>query len=66
MGQQIFPLLFVVVVGPGIRNGKYQDSGSGINIPDPQHWFILLDLITRISSPWAGWRHWAQSWTCCS
>jgi hypothetical protein len=23
---------------PGSRMGKNQDSGSGINIPDPQHW----------------------------
>jgi hypothetical protein len=27
------PLAFVVVFGSGIR-----DPGSGINIPDPQHW----------------------------
>ncbi len=30
------PLSFVVVFGSGM--GKYQDPGSGINIPDPQHW----------------------------
>ena len=34
---------FVAVFGSGIRDpgsgmGKNQDSGSGINIPDPQHW----------------------------
>jgi hypothetical protein len=23
---------------PGSGMGKNQDSGSGINIPDPQHW----------------------------
>jgi hypothetical protein len=33
--QQIFPLFFYVLVGSGIRDG--QKSGSGINIPDPQH-----------------------------
>jgi hypothetical protein len=38
------PLSFVAVFGSGIRdlgsrirNGKNQDPGSGINIPDPQH-----------------------------
>jgi hypothetical protein len=25
--------------GSGIREGKKSDPGSGINIPDPQHWF---------------------------
>jgi hypothetical protein len=24
----------------GIRNGKTSDPDSGINIPDPQHWYI--------------------------
>jgi hypothetical protein len=37
------PLSFVTVFGSGIRDtgsgmGKNQDPGSGINIPDPQHW----------------------------
>jgi hypothetical protein len=37
------PLSFVAVVGSEIRDpgsgmGKNQDPGSGINIPDPQHW----------------------------
>ncbi len=36
------PLSFVAVFGSGIRDpgsgmGKNQDPGSGINIPDPQH-----------------------------
>ncbi len=26
---------------PGSGMGKYQDQGSGINIPDPQHRFFL-------------------------
>ncbi len=39
------PLSFVAVFGSGIRNpgygmGKNQDPGSGINIPDPQHWYL--------------------------
>jgi hypothetical protein len=25
--------------GSGIRDGKKSDPGSGINIPDPPHWF---------------------------
>jgi hypothetical protein len=25
-----------------IRDGKYSDPGSGINIPDPQHCFFCL------------------------
>jgi hypothetical protein len=45
------PLSFVAVFGSGIRDpgsgirdagsgmGKNQDPGSGINIPDPQHWY---------------------------
>jgi hypothetical protein len=44
------PLSFLPVFGSGIRDpgseirdpgsgmGKNQDSGSGINFPDPQHW----------------------------
>jgi hypothetical protein len=26
--------------GSRIRDGKKSDPGSGINIPDPQHWFV--------------------------
>jgi len=26
--------------GSGIRDGKKSDPGSGINIPDPQHWNV--------------------------
>jgi hypothetical protein len=32
------PFPFVVVLDP---EGKKQDQGSRINIPDPQHWQIL-------------------------
>ncbi len=37
------PLSFFAIFGSGIRDpgsgmGKNQDPGSGINIPDPQHW----------------------------
>jgi hypothetical protein len=28
--------------GSGIRDGKKSDPGSGINIPDPQHWLNLF------------------------
>jgi hypothetical protein len=39
------PLSFLPVFGAGIRDprsgmGKNQDPGSGINIPDPQHWYL--------------------------
>jgi hypothetical protein len=42
------PLSFVAIFGSGIRDpgsgmGKNQDPGSGINIPDPQHWFGIRD-----------------------
>jgi hypothetical protein len=30
--------------GSGIRDGIKSDPGSGINIPDPQHWSILYSL----------------------
>jgi hypothetical protein len=41
------PLSFGAVFGSGIRDpgsgmGKNQDPGSGINIPDPQHWLKIL------------------------
>ncbi len=40
------PLSFIAVFGSRIRDpgsgmGKNQDPGSGINIPDPQHWFSI-------------------------
>jgi hypothetical protein len=40
--QQIFfsPPSFADVFGSGIRHGKNQDPGSGINIPDPQDWLF--------------------------
>jgi hypothetical protein len=32
--------------------GKNQDPGSGINIPDPQHWFWgLLDPHQNVADP---------------
>ncbi len=31
--------------GSGIRDGKNPDPGSGINIPDPQHWCYSYILI---------------------
>ncbi len=48
---------------PGSRMGKNQDPGSGINIPDPQHWvsvclFMVLTIcaveesnVQRVDSP---------------
>jgi hypothetical protein len=32
------PLSFIAVFGSGTGMGKNQYPGSGINIPDPQHW----------------------------
>jgi hypothetical protein len=28
--------------GCGIRDGKNSDPGSGVNIPDPQHFIAIL------------------------
>jgi hypothetical protein len=46
-------LSFVAVFGSGIRDpgsgmGKNQDPGSGINIPDPQHW-----MFASFSNQWS-------------
>jgi hypothetical protein len=38
------PLSFVAVFGSGM--GKNQDPGSGINIPDPQHWLLRKFFVT--------------------
>jgi hypothetical protein len=35
----VFPLLFFVVVGSGTKDPGWEKTGSGINIPDPQHCF---------------------------
>jgi hypothetical protein len=50
------PLSFVAVFGSGIRDprsgmGKNQDPGSGINIPDPQHWYFFQFLIIKTMDP---------------
>jgi hypothetical protein len=34
--------------GSGIRYGKKSDPGSGINIPDPQHWGLHRDTALNI------------------
>jgi hypothetical protein len=52
------PLSFVAVFGSGIRDpgsgmGKNQDPGSGINIPDPQHWCEgCVVVVVRLPPPW--------------
>jgi hypothetical protein len=52
------PLSFVAVLGSGMRDpvsgmGKNQDPGSGINIPDPPHWLLLLQLqLPWLLLPW--------------
>jgi hypothetical protein len=33
------PCLLLLFLDPGSGMGKNQDPGSGINIPDPPHWF---------------------------
>jgi hypothetical protein len=35
------PLSFVAVSDQGFGMAKNQDPGSGIKIPDPQHWYKL-------------------------
>jgi hypothetical protein len=32
-----------------IRDEKNSNPGSGINIPDPQHWFWIADLLQAIT-----------------
>jgi hypothetical protein len=49
-------LLLFLDPGSGIRDprsgmGKNQDPGSGINIPDPQHWYLLADSICCSLAP---------------
>jgi hypothetical protein len=39
----VSPLSFVAVFGSGIRDPGWVKSGSGINIPDPQHCQIPRD-----------------------
>jgi hypothetical protein len=41
------PLSFVTVFDPGSAMGKNQDPGSGINIPDPPHWFNFIKTDSR-------------------
>jgi hypothetical protein len=36
--------------GSGIRDGKKSDPGYGINIPDLQHWIMILTLYRSESS----------------
>ncbi len=49
------PISFAAVFGSGMD--KNQESGSGINIPDPQHciydyWILIRDLLgSRIHNP---------------
>jgi hypothetical protein len=51
MGTNFFtPLSFIAVFGSGIRDpgsgmGKNQGPGSGINIPDPQHWLLVRYIL---------------------
>jgi hypothetical protein len=40
------PCISLLVLDPGSGMGKNQDPGSGINIPDPQHWKVPLKNIS--------------------
>ncbi len=42
MTKNFFSLSYVAVLDPGSGMGKNQDPGSGINIPDPPHWFLII------------------------
>jgi hypothetical protein len=35
--------------GSGIRDGKKSDPGSGINIPDPQHWLKYFKIPAAVT-----------------
>jgi hypothetical protein len=35
--------------GSGIQGGKNSDPGSGLNIPDPQHWLRKVLVIVALS-----------------
>jgi hypothetical protein len=50
MGQQIIPpsLFFLLYPGSEIRNGR--KSGSGIKIPDPQHWLHCTSFLPSITT----------------
>jgi hypothetical protein len=37
-------LLGSEIRGPGSGMGKNQDAGSGLYIPDPQHWSPAVDI----------------------
>jgi hypothetical protein len=37
--KNFHPSSLLRFLDPGSGMGKNQDTGSGINIPDPQHWY---------------------------
>jgi hypothetical protein len=43
-------------LGSGIRDGKNSDPGSGINIPDPQHWYVK-GSVSRKNNFFEGRKH---------
>ena len=43
--------------GSGIQDGKKSDPGSGINIPDPQPWSVVLSKENAGRFPKAGLFH---------
>ncbi len=66
------------VLGSGIRDpgsgsgtGKNQDPGSGINIPDKQHWFTFLPLKSKDPQAWrilcsCGQKNCTSDWNVCA
>jgi hypothetical protein len=46
--------LLLLFLDPGSGLGKNQDPGSGINIPDPQHCYIVLNCsgYGNCTHPW--------------
>ncbi len=43
--------LLLLFLDPGSGMGKNQDPGSGINIPDPQHWAGGRRTWTKVDLP---------------
>ncbi len=46
--------LLLLFLDPGSGMGKNQDPGSGINIPDPQHWLYVMTVLYLIPDVTSG------------
>ncbi len=49
--------LLLLFLDPGSGMGKNQDPGSGINIPDPQHWILRTSQDASNYKNWIGQQH---------